>query len=326
MRTAAFLLMFGIGSTAFGQDMTKYEALVHQADSLYHAKDFLASAQHYSSAFASLGGAGMMDDLYSAARSWALAGVPDSAFNRLTRLANMSDFQSLEMVTYDADLVSLHSDPRWAHVVAEVKANKDVAEANFDRPLMHTLDSIMDQDQQYRRQTDEVEKQYGRDSEEMKALWHAMALADSSDLVLVSKILDERGWLGADIIGQMGNATLFLVIQHADQATQEHYLPMMRAAVAKGNAEPADLALLEDRVALGEGKRQIYGSQIGRDPDTGEFYVSPLEDPDHVDERRAAVGLGPLADYAGIWGIIWDVKAYKADLPALEARERAHKR
>ena len=101
---------------------------------------------------------------------------------------------------------------------------------------------------------------------------------------------------------------------------------MMRAAVAKGDAEPADLALLEDRVALGEGKRQIYGSQIGRDPDTGEFYVSPLEDPDHVDERRRAVGLEPIADYVSNWDIIWDVKAYKADLPALEARERAHKR
>jgi hypothetical protein len=44
-----------------------------------------------------------------------------------------------------------------------------------------------------------------------------------------------------------------------------------------------------------------------------------------VDERRRAVGLEPLADYVSNWDIIWDVKAYKADLPALEARERARK-
>ena len=116
-----------------------------------------------------------------------------------------------------------------------------------------------------------------------------------------------------------GNSTLFLVIQHADIATQEHYLPMMREAVTNGDAFGSDLALLEDRVALRQGKRQIYGSQIGRE-NTGEFYVSPLDDPDHVDERRAAVGLEPLANYVANWDIKWDVEAYKNQLPALEER------
>jgi hypothetical protein len=148
---------------------------------------------------------------------------------------------------------------------------------------------------------------------------------DSSNLIAVTKILDEHGWLGPDSVGDAGSIALFAVIQHADHATQERYLPMMRAAVAKRNAEPSDLALLEDRVALGQGKKQIYGSQIGQDNDTGEYYVRPLEDPDHVDERRASVGLGTLAEYVGIWGLIWDAAAYKADLPALEARERARK-
>ena len=31
--------------------------------------------------------------------------------------------------------------------------------------------------------------------------------------------------------------------------------------------------------------------------------VSPLEDPDNVDKRRAEVGLGPLADYVSNWNI-----------------------
>jgi hypothetical protein len=32
-----------------------------------------------------------------------------------------------------------------------------------------------------------------------------------------------------------------------------------------------------------------------------------------------------VADYVATWGIIRNVAAYKADLPALEARERARK-
>ena len=59
---------------------------------------------------------------------------------------------------------------------------------------------------------------------------------------------------------------------------------------AIGNAMRPDLALLEDRVALRQGKKQIYGSQIGMDPETGEYFVSPLEDPDNVVERRIKMG------------------------------------
>ncbi|MEZ5038583.1 MAG: DUF6624 domain-containing protein [Saprospiraceae bacterium] len=69
------------------------------------------------------------------------------------------------------------------------------------------------------------------------------------------------GWLGADVIGNQGNSTLFLVIQHADIETQEKYLPMMRDAVSKGNARASSLALLEDRVALRKGEKQIFSTQ-----------------------------------------------------------------
>ena len=40
---------------------------------------------------------------------------------------------------------------------------------------------------------------------------------------------------------------------------------MMRKAVKEGLARATSLALLEDRVALGKGELQIYGSQIGTD-------------------------------------------------------------
>lgn len=73
----------------------------------------------------------------------------------------------------------------------------------------------------------------------------------------------------------------------------------MRQAV---KAQPSVLSLLEDRVALGEKRRQTYGSQIGEDS-AGTSYVLPLADPDNVDARRASAGLGPLADCVKRWGI-----------------------
>ena len=83
----------------------------------------------------------------------------------------------------------------------------------------------------------------------------------------------------------------------------------MRAAVNNGDAQSSHLALLEDRVALGQGKKQIYGSQIHRDMKTGKYFVAPIEDERHVNKRRADVGLEPLEVYAKLWGIDYQIPA-----------------
>ncbi len=129
--------------------------------------------------------------------------------------------------------------------------------------------------------------------------------------------------MGSDVIGNQGNSTLFLVIQHADLKTQEKYLPMMREAVKNGKAYGSSLALLEDRIEIRNGRKQIYGSQIGMD-DKNTYYVAPLIDPDNVDKRRAEVGLPPLSDYVKNWNMIWDVEQYKKDLPILESKQKKY--
>jgi len=205
--------------------------------------------------------------------------------------------------------------------------NMDKAEANLDKKLVAILDTIYIDDQknrndQFFQRCQDIAKEYGRKSKELKDYVRIMVDQGSINLIKIEKILNEHGWLGADIVGVQGNYTLFLVIQHSDLETQEKYLPMMRGAVHKGNAKAQDLAFLEDRVALRKGERQIYGSQIGPDPETGEWVVRPLIDPDNVDKRRAEVGLGTLQDYISEHGMTWNVEEYKKQLPELEMRYR----
>jgi hypothetical protein len=296
--------------------------LIKKADSLYNTKDYKNSALAYSEAFKAIGWKGQSNDRYNAACSWAMANFPDSAFFQLFRIATKANYTNYAHISVDPDLNSLHSDGRWTELLNIIKQNKEKAEANLDKPLVAQLDSIYTEDQQCRLQIEDIEKNFGWDSEEMKALFEIMNEKDSINLIKIKAILDTRGWLGSDIIGQQGNSTLFLVIQHADIATQEKYLPMMRDAVKKRNAQASSLALLEDRVALRQGKKQIYGSQIGRDPQTKLYYVSPLEDPDNVDKRRTEVGLGPLSEYISRWQIQWDIEQYKKDLPRLMELEK----
>ncbi len=321
MKQIALLLGLLAMGAAYGQDRQQYSELINEAWSLYESEDYLQSGKIYAEAFVALGGKGMVSDRYNAACSWALADVPDSAFAQLIRIGEKGNYTNLEHLSSDPDLEPLHNDERWAKVIEIVTANKEAAEANFDKPLVAILDTIYEEDQKYRKQINEVEAEYGRDSDEMRAHWKLIHEKDSINLNRVKNILDERGWLGPDIIGNRGNTTLFLVIQHADLETQEKYLPMMREAVEKGNANSSSLALLEDRVALRKGEKQIYGSQIGRDQESGDYYVLPLADPDNVDQRRAEVGLGALQDYISNWGMTWDVEVYKKNLPGYEEKQ-----
>jgi hypothetical protein len=323
MKSLMIALAFLLSSIlTFGQNTRdEYSYYSSMADSLYKAKDYRNSAFTFSKAFKSLGWKGSQKDRYNAACAWALAGVADSAFYQLDNIVTKQKFMDYAHVTTDPDFNSLHQDKRWQPMLAVIKQNKEKAEANFNKALVAQLDSIYTEDQKYRVQLEEINKKFGWESKEMKAHWELTTRADSANLVKVKAILDTHGWLGADVIGAQGNRTLFLVIQHSNQATQEKYLPMMREAVRNGKAQGSSLALLEDRVALGQGKRQIYGSQISTDMATKLYYVRPLEDPDNVDERRKRVGLQPLAEYVKQWQIKWDVEQYKKDLAALEAKE-----
>ena len=307
---------------SLGQSVEYYN-LVKKADSLHNAKDFKASALTYSAAFKANGWKAVSNDRYNAACSWALANNSDSSFFQLNRIATKANYINYGHITTDPDLNSLHEDLRWKPLLEIIKQNKEKAEANLNKPLVAELDSIYTEDQKYRLQIDEIEKKYGWESNQMKAHWKIINEKDSVNLIKIKSLLDKYGWLGTDVIGEQGNSTMFLVIQHSDVATQDKYLPIMREAVKNGKAKGSSLALLEDRVALRKGKKQIYGSQIGRDNDTKLYYVSPLEDPDNVDKRRAKVGLEPLADYVNYWQIKWDVEQYKKDLLTIEAKEKA---
>jgi hypothetical protein len=192
----------------------------------------------------------------------------------------------------------------WIMTAATVVAQ------DYNTPLQNELMQILETDQQYRIQMDSVQKTYGNNSSQMRELLQKMRKQDSMNLVKVNAIIEEHGWLGPDRIGAQPYMAIFLVIQHADQLTQEKYLPMMRVAVKRGDALARDLAFLEDRVALGQGKKQLYGSQFGLGAD-GKMYVLPLEDPDNVDKRRQSVGLPAMAEYVKFFGATWDVEEFK---------------
>ena len=297
----------------------EYSKLISDANKLYETKDYKMSTDLYSKAFKIE--SNNPSHLYNGACASSLAGNTKKAFKWLN-LSIEKGWTNLRHLNSDTDLQNLHSKKEWGKTIEKLEKKLALIEANFDKPLQAELLTIYDEDQKYRKQIHETLKKFSDDSKEMQDLWKMTLHNDSINLLKVKKILDEKGWVGKDKVGAQANSVFFLVIQHSDLETQKKYLPMMREAVTKGNASASSLALLIDRIEIREGRKQIYGSQIGTKPNTKTQYVLPLIDPDNVDKRRSEVGLGSISDYVKNWNLIWDVEKYKSELPELEKLER----
>jgi hypothetical protein len=121
---------------------------------------------------------------------------------------------------------------------------------------------------------------------------------DHANTRWLAELTGHVGWPGRTLAGEDGAHAAWLLAQHADHEHQRTFLELLRAAVEAGQASAKDLAYLEDRVRLHDGRPQRYGTQfIG---DEQGLRPHPIEDPEHLDERRAAVGLGPFVEYEAL--------------------------
>lgn len=157
------------------------------------------------------------------------------------------------------------------------------------------IDSMFQKDAESLRKARELRENYGMQSEEAKKQDSLSHLIQANNVLELDKLLERYGWPGEDEIGEDAGYSLFGIIQHSSMNTRPKYLPIMREAVKNGKCRPGYLAGIEDRIATDNNELQIYGDQVKYYPDTNTFDVWPIIDPAHVDERRASIGLQPIA-------------------------------
>ena len=271
-----------------------------EANAMYNAKAYKASGEMYDMVLAK--GKGTATDYYNAACSWALAGDKKKALAHLQQ-AVAKGYTNLSHLKQDADLNSLHQEKRWTTLVQDLEKKVAALEANYNKPLKAQLEQIYKKDQEVRMKIEPIQKEFGANSPQMQAVWEEMAEIDEENKSKVVAILEEHGWPGKSMVGPQANSAVFLVIQHADKETMEKYLPMLRQAVAKGEAAKSQQALMEDRVRMYNGQPQLYGSQIRTNTETGQPELYTIEDEVNVDKRRAEMEMEPLKDYMKRFGI-----------------------
>lgn len=168
--------------------------------------------------------------------------------------------------------------------------------------LERELQVIFDSDQKPRLRLDTLGKQYGFKSPQAEPVYTEMRRADSVNTSKIEPILAIYGYPGKKLVGDQLSITAWLVIQHASLALQEKYLPLMQAAAAQGDLHKSNLALLIDRIRIGNGQKQLYGSQVHIGTDGKPHGFEPIDDEPNVNKRRAEADMSPLEEYARHWG------------------------
>lgn len=130
-------------------------------------------------------------------------------------------------------------------------------------------------------------------NESLQTEWKAV---DAKNLARLKQILAQVGWPTAQMVGRDGVMFFWTMSQHGTPEFLHQVLPLMKASVDRGDLSGALYATSVDRVRIQDKQKQLYGSQF--DTRDGKCQPLPIEDPDHVEKRRKAMGLGPLDDYA----------------------------
>lgn len=135
----------------------------------------------------------------------------------------------------------------------------------------------------------------GGDVEVVGAAHHELTALRREHDARLREIVDAHGWPGAALVGADGCEAAWRLAMFAvdDRDLQARCLALMEDLAEEGEVEPYQPAFLLDRLLVGDGKQQVYGSQFSVSADGVEPF--PISDPGGVDARRSAIGVEPLA-------------------------------
>lgn len=132
--------------------------------------------------------------------------------------------------------------------------------------------------------------------------------------------MEQIGYPTPDNVGEEASRAAWLIIQHG--IGQPDFMikaaRLLKQAVNENKAEPQSLAYLTDRIAVFEGKPQLYGTQYDWDKN-GILNPNEYDDLGKVNIRRKAMGLNTLEEQTEI---MRKRAKYEKQQPPGDAEER----
>ena len=202
---------------------------------------------------------------------------------------------------HDPDFLSLIDDPRWEKIEeAQIRKyeakNKPIPNEPFARELFRMI--IKDQGFMYAGNIERNKYIKNGGYFSTPSIFPILAMEEKNHMEnekRLLELLDKYGWPSASEVTEYAAAGASLIINHTSYELRSKYFPMLEESFEKGEAQPLRYAKMRDRLLVEEGKKQLYGTQWKFEK--SERVPQPIEAPEHVDKRRAEIGLGPLSTY-----------------------------
>jgi hypothetical protein len=176
----------------------------------------------------------------------------------------------------------------FAGIYFSANAQQPVAKkVNYDS-LRIVLELMFDEDQKIRRiLVDSI----GLDSPEAPKYIYKMNSIDAQNKIKIESILEKYGWIEQSRIGRKAAEAIFYVIQHSNLEFMERYFGQFKALAERGEANRTLCAMMEDRLRMWKGQKQIYGSQAGNGFRADKSNaIWPIENPAIVNQLRKEAG------------------------------------
>lgn len=124
-----------------------------------------------------------------------------------------------------------------------------------------------------------------------------MAAIHDRNASALEEIINKIGYPTTSKVGKEASEAAWLIVQHAigRPLFMKKCLMALQAAATDDPLLGNHLAYLSDRIAVLEGKPQLYGTQFDWD-EAGQLSPSPIDDLAAVNRRRAALGWESLEE------------------------------
>ena len=175
----------------------------------------------------------------------------------------------------------------------EIKRVSDQIAANDTRPFNKKLsdDLIKLSAKQQQRLQDNV-----TDNKSGDTLIDTIRKSREKNTNDLCAIVRQYGWPTRDLVGDEGARGAFFLLRNSSTSElQRDLLPVIIAAVKKGEIRKTGFAAYIDQLRLSAGLKQIFGTQATIL--NGFLVLFPITDETHVDARRKQYDLPPLREY-----------------------------
>jgi VWFA-related protein len=175
----------------------------------------------------------------------------------------------------------------------EIKRLTDQINANTTRPFNKDLSDALNNlaaKQQQRIENNVADNKNG------DTILKTLRTAREQNTGELCSIVKQNGWPTRDLVGDdAARAAFFLLRNSASADLQRDLLPVIIAAVKKGEITKASFATYIDRLRINAGLKQIFGTQATIL--NGFLVLFPITDESNVDARRKQFELPPLNEY-----------------------------